>query len=208
MRHRTLLTGILLFCSIFITTTVFALPTFKFFLKDSTDPPKRVGFVISVSTEIDPFSIFEPNLLDLPRHVLTLWPKPKVMDPVTAADWWKIGLRVNPDEIPYAAALHFTSTDCTGTAWIVDFIINAEFDPAFDPHAVIGDSGDPNVRTVYVADPDAPFSMAMNFNSILRRDFGCGPIARTVQAKPAILLDADLHQKFPPPYSLNFEFIP
>jgi len=210
MRHRTLLTGILLFCSTFITTTVFALPTFKFFVEDSTQPsPKRVGFVISVSTEIDPFSLFEPNLLDLPRHVLTLVPKPKVEQPqIVLADWWKIGLRINPDEIPYFAALHFTSTDCTGTAWIADFIINAEFVFAFDPHAVIGDSVDPNVRTLYAADPDAPFSATMDFNSILRRDFGCGPIARTVQAKPAILLFNDLHQTFPPPYSLNFEFIP
>ena len=199
MRHRAFLTGVLLCCSIFIATTVFGLPTIKFFVQDSTTPtPQSVGFVISVSTEAE-----------LPRHVLSVLAIPKVPSPATPADFWKIGLIVSQRNIAYFAALHFTSTDCSGPAWIADFAINAEFGSAFDPHAVIGDSIDPNIRTLYVADPDAPLSTVMDFNSISRINQGCGPVpTRTIQAKPAILLDADLHQTFPPPYKLQFEFTP
>ena len=145
MRHRIFLSGILFFCSSLLATTAFALPTFQFFLEDSTQPtPQSVGFVISVSTEIDPGSLFNPGIPDLPRHVLALVPTPKVPQPQTAADWWKIGLRIYPDEIPYVNALFFTSADCSGTPWIGEFLIHAEFDPTFDPHVVIGDSIDPN----------------------------------------------------------------
>ena len=89
MRHRAFLTGTLLLGSIFITTTVFGLPTIKFFVQDSTTPtPQSVGFVISVSTEIDPFSLFNPAIVELPRHVLTVLPIPKVESPATPADFW------------------------------------------------------------------------------------------------------------------------
>ena len=210
MRPRTLLTGILLLGSIFIATTVSGLPTFKFFVQDSTPlAPQSVGFVISVSTEIDPFSLFNPDITELPRHVLTLLPIPKVAEPQGVDDFWKLGLRVEPDEIAYLGALHFTSTDCTGSGWIADFAIDAEFGSAFDPHVVVGNGIDPDIRALYAADPAAPLSMFMQFNSISRINNGCNVIGtRTIQAKPAILLDANLHQTYPPPYKLQFEFTP
>ena len=49
MRSQALLSGILFICSILTATTAFALPTFQFFVEDSSQPsPKNVGFVISV----------------------------------------------------------------------------------------------------------------------------------------------------------------
>jgi len=206
MKSRLLLFCILFICSFMTATTVFSFPSFTWIVGDSSQPsPKNVGFVVSVSTEINPGSLADPNVTDLPRHVLSLVPIPKVPGP----DSWIIGLRINPDEIPYIGAIFFTSADCSGTPWVSDVAIKAEFDPAFDPHVVIGDNLDPDVRKLYVADPAVPLSAPMDFNSIIRINDGCQPsgvIGR--QAKPAILVDADLHQTFAPPYSLHFQFSP
>ena len=211
MRHRTLLTGILLLGSIFITSTVFSLPTFKFFVEDSTDPtPQSVGFVISVSTEATPIFIglSTPGggISQFPRHVLSFLPIPKVPQPQGAADYWKIGLRINSDEIPFKGSIFFTSADCSGEPWIREIQVNAEFGPAFDPYVVIGDSLNPDIRTLYAADHGTPLSAPMGFNSVIGigefafSSDGCNQaVFADMQAKPAILLDADLHQTYPPP---------
>jgi hypothetical protein len=231
MKHRTIFSGVLFVYLLLTASTVSALPTFQFFVEDST--PKSVGFVISVSTEFDVSSLVFPEFPDVPRHVLAMVPIAKVPAPVTVDDYWKSAVRIHPDEIPYAGALFFTSGDCSGTAWIGQFQIHGEFDSAFDPHVVIGDNIDPDVRTLYGADSAAPISVAMDFNSWIRgnngcnpnirnmqvsvaMDFnswirgnnGCNPNIRNMQAKPAILLDADLHTTYPPPYKLQFNVIP
>jgi hypothetical protein len=207
MRSRILLSIILFICSFSLTTTVFAFPSFTWIVADSAQPsPKNVGFVVSISTEFDVGSLANPSIPDLPRHVLVFVPIPKVPGP----DSWRIGLTLHPDEIPLRGALFFTSADCSGAPWIGEFQGDGEFDPAFDPHVVIGDILDPAVRTLYVADPGTPLSAPMDFNSIIF--FGslgaCGPAVRNMQAKPAILVDADLHQTYPPSYSLFLEFAP
>ncbi|MDH5764273.1 MAG: hypothetical protein OEZ51_14980 [Nitrospinota bacterium] len=206
MKHRTIFSGVLFVYLLLTASTVSALPTFQFFVEDST--PKSVGFVISVSTEFDVSSLVFPEFPDVPRHVLAMVPIAKVAAPVGPADWWKPAVVIHPDEIPYRGALFFTSGDCSGTAWIGQFQIHGEFDSAFDPHVVIGDSLDPNVRTLYGADPAAPISVAMDFNSIINGNNGCNPAVRNMQAKPAILLDADLHATYPPPYKLQFNVKP
>jgi len=211
-----LIAGILFFCSTFITTIAFALPTFEFFVEDSSQPtPKKVGFVITISTEADPRSLAFPqgigSFTGSPRHILSLLPIPKAPEPVSKEDFWKLGLLIQPDEIPYAGSIFFTSFDCSGTPWIGEFQINAEFDPTFDPHVVIRDSIDPNIRKLYVPDPTAPLSQMMNFNSVLQKfnsSGGCDSVVRNMRAKPAILLDADLHTTYPPPYKLQFDVIP
>ena len=173
---------------------------------DSTQPdPKNVGFVVSVSTELDIISLIDPNIPDVPRHVLTFVPIPKAPGP----DSWKIGLTIFPDEIPLRGAILFTSSDCSGDPWIRKAQIDGEFDPAFDPHVVIGDNLDSSVRTLYAADTGAPFSAPI-FNSVINfNSLGeCLPANISFQAKPAILVDPDLHQTFPPPYALHFEFSP
>ena len=207
MRLRTLIAGILFVCLFSLTTMVSAFPTFSHIVGDSSQPePKNVGFVVSVSTEFDVGSLVNPSIPDVPRNVLTFVPIPKVPGP----DSWKVGLQIFPDEIPLRGALFFTSFDCSGAPWIGEFQVDGEFDPAFDPHVVIGDSIDPAVRTLYVADPATPLSVPMDFNSVISFfSLGaCGPVVRNMQAKPAILVDADLHQTFPPPYTLHFEFSP
>lgn len=203
-----LIVGIL-FSSIVLTSTALSIPTLQYSLFDSTQPqPQKVGFVVSVSTEFDVSSLVNPSVLSLPRHVLTLLLIPKVPEPPTGPDWWRIGLVVHPDQIPLRGGLFFTSADCSGTPWIGEFQVNGEFDPAFDPHVVIGDSLNPDVRKLYVADPATPLSAPMDFNSVISFvSLGnCGPVVRNMQAKPAILVDADLHQTYTPTYSLNFDF--
>ena len=154
MRLRVLLSSILFLFSFSLTNTVFAFPSFTWIIADSTQPsPKNVGFVVSVSTEFDVSSLVFPEFPDEPRNVLTFVPIPKVPGP----DVWKIGLLVFPDEIPLRGALFYTSANCSGTPWIGEFQVNGEFDPAFDPHVVIGDGINPDLRALYVADPATPF---------------------------------------------------
>ena len=208
MRQRTLVSGILFICSILATSAALAIPTLQFSIEDSTQPtPNSIGIVVSVSTEIDPVSLTNPSTPDLPRHVTTFIPIPKIPQPQTLDDLWKVGLRINPEEIPFLGAVFFTSVDCSGTPWISEFLLKAEFGPTFDPHVVVGDTTDPNIRVLYAADPATPISAAMTFNSILRED-QCNPAGGSFQAKPAILVAPDLHQVFPPPYKLNFVFVP
>ena len=208
MRLQALLSGILFFCSILTATIAFAIPTLQFSIEDSTQPtPNSIGIVISVSTEIDPPSLANPDTPDLPRHVTTFIPIPKIPQPQTLDDLWKVGLRINPEEIPFLGSVFFTSNDCSGTPWISEFLLKAEFGPTFDPHVVVGDTTDPDIRVLYAADPAAPISAAMTFNSGLRGD-QCNPADGNFQAKPAILLSPDLHQVFPPPYKLNFVYVP
>ena len=70
----------------FTATSVFAQPTFKYFLLDSTQPqPKQFGYVISVG-------------MFTARTVLTFLPIPKG-PPSAAGEIWKIGLTVYPTEI-------------------------------------------------------------------------------------------------------------
>lgn len=207
MKTRTFICGILFLCSFSLTTTVFAFPSFTWIVVDSSQPsPKNVGFVVSVSTEFDVGSLVFPEFPDEPRNVLTFVPILKVPGP----DSWKVALLIHPNEIPLRGALFFTSADCSGTPWIGEFQVNGEFDPAFDPHVVIGDDLDPAVRTLYVADPGTPLSAPMDFNSVISFvSLGaCAPVVRNMQAKLAILVDADLHQTFPPPYTLHFEHSP
>ena len=64
MRPRTLVSGILFICMYFTTSTVFSWPSFSYIMMDSSQPsPKNVGYVMSVSTEIDPRSLFDPSLV-------------------------------------------------------------------------------------------------------------------------------------------------
>ena len=205
MNTRTFISSILFICLSLTSTTVLGFPSFTHLVGDSSQPtPKNVGWVVSVSTEFDVGSLVNPSIPDVPRHVLAFVPIPKDPGP----DSWKVGLTIFPDEIPLRGALFFTSTDCSGTPWIGEFQVNGEFDPAFDPHVVIGDILDPDVRSLYTADPAAPLSAPMDFiSAITFFSLGaCSPIVRNMQAKPAILVDADLHQTFPPPYTLHFEF--
>ena len=210
MRSLTLVSSILFICSFLVTTTVYAFPTLSHLVVDNTQPsPKNVGFVVSVSIEFDVASLASPEIPDFPRHVLTMLPITKVPEPPTGPDWWKIGLLIHPDQIPLRGALFFTSADCSGSSWIGEFQVNVEFEPAFDPHVVIGENLNPDVRKLYVADPGTALSAPMDFNSVIGQfSDGCIPLVRNMQAKPAILLDADLHQTYPPPYALHFEFLP
>ena len=205
MSSRTFLSGFLFICLSLAAAPVLAFPSFTHLVGDSSQPnPKNVGWVVSVSTEFDVRSLVDPNIPDVPRHVLAFVPIPKDPGP----DSWKIGLTIFPDEIPLRGALFFTSSDCSGDRWIGEFQVNGEFDPAFDPHVVIGDVLDPDVRSLYTADPTVPLSAPMDFNSVISfaSEGACVPIVRNMQAKPAILVDADLHQTYPPPYTLHFEF--
>jgi len=198
--------GIFVFVATVFAGTAFALPTFQYLLVDSDTPQKNVGFVMTVSTENNPTPVTPvPPNADHSRHVLTFLPLPKA-----GGDIWKIGLRVNKQQIPYTSlGLLFTSNDCTGSPWIGELMTEPEFSATFDPHVVVGNTLNPNVRSLYVADPTTPLSPSTEFNSSINKNncnaFGV-PVSR--RAKPAILLDGDLHTTFPGPYNLIFEFIP
>jgi len=65
-----------------------------------------------------------------------------------------------------SGTLFFTSAD-SGSPWIGEYQVNVEFDPAFDPHVVIEDNLNPDVRALYVADPGTALSAPMVFSSVI-----------------------------------------
>jgi len=182
-----------------------------FVLLDNDSPQKNVGFVATVSVpESDPFvspGTSQPRM-DLTRHVLTLLAIPK-----GDSDFWSIGLRVDPTEIPFTRqGVYFDGNFCAGQAWILESVDNLEFVTAFDPHAVVAEESTPgspdlDVRALYVADRSQPV-VAARANSLLDEE-GCRILFGGLisQFRPAVLLDADLHTTYPPSYDLRFELV-
>lgn len=167
-----------------------AVPTFM--LRDCGDlacdrDPSSVGTVISV------FSSAE--------FVLTRVPFTDSQGEVR-----NVGLLVRQDGIAFlGGAVLFDDLGCTGPAWIdLRSLASRQFAPAFSTTRIVNDTFSPEIRALYVATEEIPVVVTkLSF----AQSNGCQSPGTTedVMALPAENLADDLHEIFPPPFTLEVE---
>jgi len=211
MTHKNIVFGVfVLVCGLFTPVTQ-VVAGVNYVLLDSDTPPKNVGFISSVSPVRPkaPLPIADPPEntsaeLDQGRFVLTLLPIPDSSGVVK----WILPVRVNPITMAVTLTpLYYLSFDCRGDGFIRQADVEQEFGTTFNTHVVMRTMEDPDVRALWVADPDVR-ARTERVLSFLDGD-GCHRIdpvsVPPLSIRPALLLDPDLHRTYPPPYNLLFE---
>ena len=167
----------------------------QFVLKDSNGV--QVGTVVTVNDDSVDFD--EMGFVGQNRSVLAGLDIQKA--DTTAAT---VGISVDRFNIHFQNRVVFENPDCLGPARIRDLFINLDFPPAFTLGVVVGVSGQPNARKLYVQTNEAEIPQPIAHNSFIG-EFGCGNIVPplTFPSVPAELVDGALHETHPGPYTLE-----
>jgi len=178
----------------------------QFILKDSTGA--QVGTVVTVNDDWESFIVRPPDagvLVKTNRSVLTAIDIQKA-NTTTAT----VAISVDRLNIHFQHRALFKDFGCTvpvGESPLTkEFIVDVDFPPAFTmPAVVVGVPGQPDVRKLYVQTEGESSEIREHFSLLIGSDCIDRPVDDPVIV-PSIsmeLIDDDLHQTFPGPYTLE-----